>query len=139
MRDLATRLRTEAEIDVVLDQWEVLLGDQVPAFMERAVRDNDFVLIVCTPRYRQKSNDRSGGVGYEGDIMTAEVFNGTTRRKFIPLIRAGTPIEARPTWLSGSAYIDFRGDQYLEASFDELVRTLRRERRGAPPLGRRPV
>jgi hypothetical protein len=33
-------------------------GDQLPAFMERAVRENDYVLIVCTPTYADRSNRR---------------------------------------------------------------------------------
>ena len=34
-------------------------GDQLPGFMERAVRENDYVLIVCTPTYADRSNRRS--------------------------------------------------------------------------------
>jgi hypothetical protein len=70
-RLFASRLREDG-VDVTLDYWHVQPGDQLAKFMESAVRDNDFVLIVCTPRYRTRSNDRRGGVGYEGNIMTAE-------------------------------------------------------------------
>ena len=70
VRELAIQLRAQG-IDVILDQWHTAPGDQLPAFMERAIRENDFVLIVCTPKYKDKSDSRSGGVGYEGDIMTA--------------------------------------------------------------------
>ena len=41
---LATRLRTDG-IDVTLDLWHLAFGDQLPLFMERAVRENQFVLI----------------------------------------------------------------------------------------------
>ena len=137
MRDLATRLRTKERIGVVLDQWEAVPGDQLPAFMEGAVRDNDFVLIVCTEKYRDRSNKRRGGAGYEGDIMTAEVLNRGNRRKFIPLLREGDAADTLPTWLSGSYYLDFRGRPYKKAALDELVETLRGTRPGPPPLGRR--
>jgi hypothetical protein len=43
---------------VTLDQWELQPGDQLPAFMERAVRENDYVLIVCTPLYKRRSDER---------------------------------------------------------------------------------
>ena len=36
--------------------------------VERAIRDNEFVVIVCTPRYKRRSDAREGGVGYEEDI-----------------------------------------------------------------------
>ena len=73
-RRFASRLRADGVV-VTLDYWHVQPGDQLAKFMESAVRDNDFVLIVCTPRYRARSNDRCGGVGYEGNIITAEVLN----------------------------------------------------------------
>ncbi len=72
IRELAERLRRDG-IDVMLDQWHLVPGDQMPEFMERAVRDNDFVLIVCTPNYKQKSDQRAGGVGYEGNIKTSDL------------------------------------------------------------------
>src|SRR5450755_4013835 len=70
---LASRLRTDG-VDVRLDQWHAVPGDQLPHFMEREIRDNNYVIVVCTQHYKKKSDSRSGGVGYEGDIMTAEVF-----------------------------------------------------------------
>ena len=42
--------------------------------MEREIRDNDYDLTICTTQYKEKSDKRIGGVGYEGDIMTGEVF-----------------------------------------------------------------
>ena len=82
VRELATRLRNDG-IDVTLDQWSLVPGDQLPEFMERAVRESDYVLIICTHKYKERSNNRQGGVGYEGDIMTAEIMNTKNQRKFI--------------------------------------------------------
>src|SRR6516165_7119927 len=83
---LATRLRKQG-VDVTLDHWHAAPGDQLPEFMERAVRENDFVITVCTPRFKQKADQRGGGVGYEGDVMAAEVFTRGNQRKFIPVLR----------------------------------------------------
>lgn len=85
VKELAIKLRADG-IDAKLDQWEVVPGDQMPHFMEKSVRDNDYVLIVCTPKYKSKSENRVGGVGYEGDIMTAEVLQNSNHRKFIPIL-----------------------------------------------------
>ena len=57
VKDLATKLRTDG-VDVKLDQWEVVPRDQLPHFMEKSVRENDLVLIVCTPKY--KENQKKG-------------------------------------------------------------------------------
>src|SRR3712207_6273724 len=80
VRDFATRLRADG-INVTLDQWTLAPGDQLTHFMEQSVRENDYVLIICTPRYAERSNQRAGGVGYEGDIMTAELLNHQNQRK----------------------------------------------------------
>lgn len=43
VKDLATQLRADG-IDAKIDQWEVVPGDQMPHFMEKSVRDNNFVV-----------------------------------------------------------------------------------------------
>ncbi len=49
VRDLATKLRRDG-VDVMLDQWGAVPGDQLPEFMEHSLRENDFVLVVCIPQ-----------------------------------------------------------------------------------------
>lgn len=134
VRDFATRLRGDG-IDAILDRWQVVPGDQLPAFMERAVRESDFVLCVCTPRYKEKSDMRSDGVGYEGDIITGEVFANHNPRKFIPVLRRGKWEHAAPSWLLGKYYIDLCGDPYGEENYADLLRTFFDERESAPPIG----
>ena len=51
VKDLALKLRTDG-VDVKLDQWEVVPGDQLPNFMEKSIREIDYVLIICTPKYK---------------------------------------------------------------------------------------
>ena len=120
VHDFAARLRADG-IDAVIDLWRVVLGDQLPHFMERAVRENDFVLIVCTPRYKERSDSRVGGVGYEGDIMTAEVLSQGNHRKFIPVLRVGHWASAMPSWLLGKAGVDLRGNPYRETEYRSAV------------------
>ncbi len=131
---LAERLRLDG-VDVVLDRWGAVPGDQLPEFMERAIRENEYVVIICTPRYKQKSDAREGGVGYEGDIMTAEVMTQQNHRKFIPALRNGSWAESAPSWLAGKYYVNLSGDPYSERDYADLVRTLLNIRESAPPLG----
>ena len=138
VHDFATRLRGLG-VDVMLDQWHAAPGDQLPAFMERAVRLNDYVLIICTPKYKSKSDARRGGVGYEGDVMTAEVMSTGNQRKFIPILRAGDWIQSAPSWLAGKYHIDLRGDPYSEVQFNDLVLTIHGRRPEPPPLGNPPI
>ncbi len=134
VKDLAVRLRGDG-VDVTLDRWGVAPGGQLPEYMERSVRENDFVLIVCTPQYKTRSDNRTGGVGYEGDIMTAEVLVYGNNSKFVPLLRTGEWEKAAPSWLLGKYRVDFRGNPYSEDSYQELLDYLFDRREKAPPLG----
>jgi hypothetical protein len=135
VKSLATKLR-ENGIDAKLDLWEVLPGDQLSHFMEKSVRENDYVLIICTPKYKNKSEERIGGVGYEGDIMTAEVLQNSNHRKFIPILKSGTKENALPTWLKGKYFVDLSSDEHFANNFDDLLTTLFNARETAPSLGK---
>ena len=135
---LSTRLRGDG-IDVTLDHWEMVPGDKLPEIMERAIRENSYVLIICTPNYKLKTDGRKGGVGYEGDIMTAEVFAKGNHRKFISVLREGDLNSAIPTWLTGKYHIDLRGDAYSDDNYKDLTATLHNRREQAPPIGPKPA
>lgn len=134
VREFATRLRSDG-VDVRLDIWEIAPGDQLPAFMDRAVRENDFILVICTPSYKRKSDSRQGGVGYEGDIMTAEIFTAENHRKFIPILREAVWKDAAPSWMMGKSYIDLSGSPYNDVHYVKLLQTLHGNLEQAPPLG----
>jgi TIR domain len=131
---LATRLRRDG-IDVHLDQWDAAPGDQLPQFMEREIRDCDFVMIVCTPKYKTKSDDRTGGSGYEGHIITAETFVKANHRKFIPVLATGLWQEAAPSWLAGKYYVDLSSDSRFSDGYRLLRSTILNPGKRAPRLG----
>lgn len=106
--------------------------------MEESIRENDFVLVICTPRYQGRSNERLSGVGYEGDIMTAEVQTRQNHRKFVPVLRQGKWTEAAPGWLLGKLYADLSGNPYSEFAFQQLVQNLFNVAEDAPPVGSDP-
>lgn len=135
VRALAERLRRDG-VDAKLDQWETVPGDQLPSYMEQAIRDNDYVLIICTPRYGRRSEARAGGVGYEGDIITAEIFIKGNHRKFIPILAGGIWDEAAPSWLRGKYRVDLSGRPYSDESYQDLLTTIHHKRLVPPPVGR---
>ncbi len=134
VKNLAIQLRNNG-IDAKLDQWEVIPGDQMPLFMEKSVRENDYVLIICTPKYKLKSENRIGGVGYEGDIMTAEVLKSSNHRKFIPILQSGTKDTSLPSWLQGKYFIDLSDSYHFEKNFEDIITTVLNVREEAPPIG----
>lgn len=133
VKELASRLRGDG-LDVSLDQWEAVLGDQLPSFMEKAIGESRYVLIVCTPNYKERSEGRIGGVGYEGDIITAEIMAAQNHRKFIPVLRCGKWEDAAPSWLSGKCYCDL-SDDHSEGQYQQLVLTLHGKLEPPPPIG----
>jgi hypothetical protein len=134
VKELAARLRGAACIELTLDEWAVRPGDQLPHFMEKAIRESDFALCVCTPRYKERFDARVGGAGYEANLMSAEALATGNERKFIGLLREGEPRESLPSWLLGKRFIDFRGHPYSEASYEVLVSNLNGLLPQAPPV-----
>lgn len=120
--EFATTLRKRG-IDIVLDQWDLNLGDDLPHFMETNLADSDYILIVCTETYVKKANKGTGGVGYEKMIITSSLLGSIDSNKIIPIIRQKSSWNV-PTFLQTKLYIDFSKDKDIEYNLDELMRTL---------------
>jgi hypothetical protein len=103
--------------------------------MEREIRDNDYVIIICTPKFKTKSDDRAGGVGYEGDIMTAEVSTKRNHRKFIPVFARGRWVDSAPSWLIGKYYLDLIDVSRYEEGYKKLLATILGKLSQAPLMG----
>jgi len=135
---LAAALRTK-HVEVIFDQWDLEPGDDVPKFMERAVKSADRVLMVCSEPYVRKANDGMGGVGYEAMIVTGELVRDLGTRKFVPLIRQGGGDSVVPDCVSTRLYINFSDDTEFESALEKLVETIHQVAGHAkPPLGPHP-
>ena len=113
----------EKGIDVILDKWSLKPGDDLPSFMEKSLRDADFVLMVCSGNYVTKANNGTGGVGYEKMIVTADYLSNIDNNKVIPIIRQNGTSDT-PTFLKSKLYIDLSVMADFEFGFDELCRTI---------------
>lgn len=135
---LACRL-VERGVEVVLDQWDIQLGSNILTFMEKGLMNSDRVLVVCTDNYNKKSNEGLGGVGYEKNILTAELFSVQDTNKFIPCIRGVAASFKTPVCLGGRAYIDFTDSAKFDANLKQLLHELFGvPLRPKPPLGKSP-
>lgn len=85
--DLAKRL-VASGIDVILDKWDLQEGQDKYAFMEKMVQDEsiDKVLVICDRGYKDKADNRAGGVGTETQIITPALYGKVEQTKFIPII-----------------------------------------------------
>lgn len=136
VKELANRLISDG-IDATVDQYDLQLGDRLPHFMENAIVNSDYVLIICTPNYKKKSDARTGGVGYEGHIISDELFSKGNERKFIPVIRKGSATGAMPSCLAGKLGIDLTVTADSEHNYQDLITTLYGANK-KPKLGKKP-
>lgn len=135
---LATRLVANG-VDVLLDQWDLTLGSDLPRFMEQGLSSAQRVLAVCTEPYVEKANAGRGGVGYEKMILTAQLLQDITSDRIVPVVRNNCFMPPVPTFLSSRVYIDFRDDLTFEAKYAELIRDIHGEQiKPRPPLGKNP-
>jgi hypothetical protein len=138
VRLLAGRLR-QGGVEVTLDQWDLPLGADVVRFMDQGIRDADRVLMVCTANYVAKAEERKGGAGYEGMIVTGHVARATDTIKFVPIVRDHAGESLVPGFLGQRLWLDFRDDGLFEERLEELLRELHgAPRYPKPPLGRNP-
>ena len=122
-------------IDVMLDQYDIIPGDRITTFMEHSITVADYVLIICTPHYKQIADSRDGqGVVYETNIISTELYEQHNERKFIPILRRGTFSSAWPIYLRGKLGVDLSNTGDYLQQYQLLLRTLRRESQ-KPPLG----
>ena len=113
----------ECGINAIIDEYDMTLGDRLPLFMERSITTADKVLVICTPTYKWKSDNRTGGVGYEGHIIAAELMNSNNEKKFIPVLRKGNWNTSLPTCLAGKLGVDLRDDSN-QYEFNNLLTTI---------------
>lgn len=137
--NLAERLRGESGVEVIFDAWHLKPGDDKLHFMEQAVSDSDFVVVVCTPTYAERANKRQGGVGYESMVITSELAEHILTNKFIPVLRKGAWDSSLPLYLKSRMGVNFSDEPYREDEYEKLLRVLHGEPIQPPPLGTRPI
>lgn len=129
-----------AGIEVILDQYDLPLGGDRFAFMERGIRDAECVLCVCTPEYVKRANSRTRGVGQETMIITPYFYEDQSAKEFIPIVRhACDDIPPTPDYMASRIFVDFSDDRSFSDQMEHLLRQLHQQpQHRKPPLGRMP-
>ena len=109
-------------VQVIFDQWHLILGQDPAQFMKSGVRNSDRVLVICTDSYVRKANAGEVGVGYEPMIVTNKLVEDLGTNKFIPIIRQTEWEDKTPEFLKERVYVDFTDDTQFDGKFDELLR-----------------
>jgi NB-ARC domain/SEFIR domain len=133
--ELANRLRADG-IDCTIDQYVVAPAEGWPRWMDKQIRDSDFVIMVCTETYYQRvmGEEQPGkglGVRWEEHLIYGEIYRaGTMTTKFIPVLFEGgdpshIPAPARDTnrYFAGTA----RGYEDLYRCLTNQPRAIKQE------------
>ncbi|HEX8853181.1 MAG TPA: toll/interleukin-1 receptor domain-containing protein, partial [Pyrinomonadaceae bacterium] len=130
VRGLASDLQN-AGVGVILDQRDnSAIGENVARFVSLIER-SDFVVVVGTPLYRQKYENK---VSTAGSVVAAEVdlinlrLIGTEKEKktVMPLLLEGNAQTSLPPLMQGRVYSDFRPESRYFATLFDLILSLYR-------------
>ena len=115
-------------IEVILDLYEVNLGNDLNAFMEKCVLDESMtnVLMLIDENYANKANNREGGVGKETQIISEKVYRKVDESKFIPIIfgKGSNDEIVLPLYLQSRYFCDLTDPDSYSQNYKELVRAL---------------
>jgi hypothetical protein len=127
---LANRL-TKDGINVIFDKYDLGIGDNIPYYMEKSVERANKVLVILTPKYKEKADERKGGVGYEYSLINADLFGRlASNNKILPILRKGDFDSSIPKILRQFFVCDMRSDFAFEKDYSELFTAI---------LGKKPV
>ena len=132
---LADRLRQDG-IDSILDQYILGSPDEGwPRWMDRQVRDADFVLMICTPTYHRRvmGEEQPGvghGVNWEGHLIYQHFYqDGTINTRFLPILLEGASASDIPLPFRGVA----KYRPMTEEGYEALYRRLTHQPLTPPP------
>jgi hypothetical protein len=128
VKHLADAIDAEPDLEVTFDQYDLFAGKDLTHFMERGL-ECERVVIISTPEYVRKARERTGGVGYETSLITADLVRDMAQDKFIPVLRQGDTV---PSFLQTKLRVDFRETQNYNLELTRLIAAIRRQ----PPAQR---
>jgi hypothetical protein len=123
---LSKRLREDGGVNAVVDQYESSPDEGWPAWMERQIREADFVLVVCTETYRHRVEHpeelpKGRGVIWESRLIYDHLYHGgMVNRKFVPVFFNGASPDNIPVPLRGSTHYCLYDD--YEALYRRLTK-----------------
>ena len=89
VKKLSDDLRSKYSVYTLLDQYN-RGGYDLITFMTKGVQRADRVLLIGTPEYKRKTELYDcGGVKYEDQLITIELYHKMGSSKFIPVLRDG--------------------------------------------------
>ena len=128
VKKFANDLGSSGHFEVLLDQNQPR-GSSLSRFMEIGLEKADKVLIIGTPKYKQKS-ESSSGTAFEESIISSQLMHDIDATKFYPILRSGTFETSFPPILQGRIGDDLSDDSVYEIKLKTIINSILDE----PPL-----
>lgn len=115
-----------------------------PAWMEEQVGDADFVLVVASAEYKERSKDapaeggRGRGVGWETRLIRGWSYRNQARsiKKILPVVLPDGSEDDVPEWIPVPAYTVYYVEDFTLVGAERLIRYLTGQPHEVdPPLG----
>jgi tetratricopeptide (TPR) repeat protein len=136
---LSNRLRQDG-VNATIDQYEASPPEGWPMWMERQVREADFVLVVCTDIYLKRAQGKEDhgkghGVIWESVLTYQQIYDaGSKNVKFVPVLLQGGERSHIPDPLKPATFYQCT----TEDGYEQLYRRLTGQPEiGKPDLGKR--
>lgn len=108
-------------VDAVIDK-AMRKGKDLLDFMEKGIANAHRVLIIGTPDYKRKSEEKKGGVKYEQNIIKASILHGIGSDRYITILKEGESFEESfPAVISTKGGYDLRNDGDYQEHLTALV------------------
>lgn len=137
VKDLSIKLRDHG-VDIILDQWDLEIGNDLRFFMEEGLDETKYVICVCSEQYVKKANEGSGGVGYETTIISSDLLRNAKIDYILPIVKNNQTSKKTPKFLSNKLYLDFDQDNYFDNYLKLIRRIFNRKEQEKPPIGANP-
>jgi tetratricopeptide (TPR) repeat protein len=124
--ELSDRLRVDG-IDANIDQYQSAPPEGWQLWMEKEIRDSQFVLLVCTETYlrrvmKEEEQGKGLGVIWESTIAIQHLYNaGVVNEKFIPIVFGRENTTHIPMPLQPTTYYDVSTEEGYESLYRRLT------------------
>lgn len=126
-------------IDADLDRYHPSPPEGWPRWMDKQIRDTDFVLMICTETYyrrvmREEEPGKGHGVLWESNLIYQHLYDAATKNeKFIPILVKDGRLDFIPTPVKGSTHYRIAKLDISDIEYEKLYRRLTNQHRTPKP------
>ncbi len=111
----------ENGVDARLDKYILKPGIDLPQWMTNEIIQADKVLLICDNFYSQKSNIRSGGVGWETMIIQGDMLWTQNDGKYIAIAREQDIDKSIPLFMKSKYALHWSSNEISNENVEELL------------------